>query len=139
MRASRILAYCWACPNTCLGLILLPLTWFGQGNASVVAGVCEIHGPAIAFILARCTLLRGGALALTLGHVVIGRDQNALDLTREHERVHVRQYERWGPFFLPAYLVFSIVARLGGSDAYRDNRFEREAFGRDGTGKGFRV
>ena len=124
----RLLAYCWAFPNTFLGLILLPLSWFGHGNASLVTGVCEIHGPVIAFILERFTLIKGGALALTLGHVVIGRDQNALDLTREHERVHVRQYERWGPFFLPAYLIFSIVARLSGNDAYRDNRFEREAF-----------
>jgi hypothetical protein len=32
---------------------------------------------------------------MTLGHVVIARDQDLLDLTRAHERVHVRQCERW--------------------------------------------
>ena len=40
----------------------------------------------------------------------------------------MRQYERWGPFFLPAYLLSSLVALLLGRDPYLDNRFEREAF-----------
>jgi hypothetical protein len=73
--------------------------------------------------------LRGGALAITLGHIVLGRDAAALDSTRTHERVHVRQVERWGLFFLPAYLLSSLLALLRGHDSYRDNWFEREAFG----------
>ena len=47
-----------------------------------------------------------------------------------HEMVHVRQYERWGPFFIPAYLACSLGLWLAGKDAYRDNPFEREAYGR---------
>ena len=64
---------------------------------------------------------------MTLGHVVIGHDARALDITRAHERVHVRQYELWGPFFLPAYLVAGAVQLLKGRDPYRDNPFEVEA------------
>ena len=61
-------------------------------------------------------------------HVVLGRDETLLDLTREHERVHVRQCERWGPLFLPAYLLASVLVFLRGGRAYLDNPFEREAY-----------
>jgi hypothetical protein len=73
------------------------------------------------------TPLACGADAMTLGHVVIGRDARALELTRDHERVHVRQYESWGPFFVPAYLCAGACAFLQGGHPYFDNRFEREA------------
>jgi hypothetical protein len=67
--------------------------------------------------------------AVTFGHVVIGRDHDCLEQLRGHERVHVAQYERWGVLFFPAYLGSSAVAWIRGRDPYRDNRFEREAFG----------
>ena len=67
---------------------------------------------------------------MTLGHVVIAQDLRSLNFTREHERVHVRQYEHWGPFFIPAYLLASLYARVTGKHPYFDNPFEREAFGR---------
>ena len=63
---------------------------------------------------------------MTLGHVVLGRDAAILDHAREHERVHVRQCERWGLLFIPAYLLASAWQALGGREAYRDNPFERE-------------
>ena len=69
-----------------------------------------------------------GADGDDLGHVVLGSTQAALDISREHERVHVRQYERWGPFFVPAYLLCSLRCYLAGKDYYRDNPFEREAY-----------
>jgi hypothetical protein len=91
--------------------------------------VLEVHGRLTRFFLMHCTLLRGGASAMTLGHVVIGRDRRLLEETRRHERVHVRQCERWGPLFIPAYVVACVVAFLSGRRAYEDNPFEREAFG----------
>jgi len=60
--------------------------------------------------------------------VVIGRSVAALDLTRAHERVHVRQCHRWGPLFIPAYLLASAIACLRKQDPYRANPFEREAY-----------
>jgi hypothetical protein len=65
---------------------------------------------------------------MTLGHVVLGQDLFLLDATRAHERVHVRQAERWGPLFLPAYVIASVAALLRGGNPYRDNAFEREAY-----------
>ena len=69
--------------------------------------------------------------AMTLGHVVLGTDAGTLDRVRVHEQVHVRQYERWGPLFLPAYLLSSLAQLLRGGRPYRDNRFEREAYAKD--------
>jgi hypothetical protein len=43
----------------------------------------------------------------------------------------VRQYERWGGFFPLVYVGASLVVLLSGGDPYRDNPFEREAFGRE--------
>lgn len=127
----RALAYLWAFPTTVVGLILLPLALFGGGRVRIVNGVIEMHGPLIEWVLRRIVPLEGGASAMTLGHVVIGRDQVCLDLSRDHERVHVRQCERWGPLFIPAYLLSSAVLKLRGKDCYRDNPFEREAYGSD--------
>lgn len=94
----------------------------------VVDGVVEAHGPAIAWGLRHLTLIEHGAAALTLGHVVLGLDAASLEWTRSHERVHVRQYEAWGPLFLPAYVAFSMWARVRGRHFYFDNPFEMEAF-----------
>ena len=128
---DRPLAYLWALPTTAVGLLAFALaSMVGRVRYQVVAGVLEVHGGLVTTFLTRGTLLAGGASAMTLGHVVLGRDEELLDLTRDHERVHVRQCERWGPFFLPAYLLASAVIGLRGGRAYRDNPFEREAFGR---------
>ena len=128
MSLKRVLVYLWALPTTLIGVGFLPLAMISGGGYQVVDGVLEIHGGLVEFFLRRCTLLDGGASAMTLGHVVLGRDQTLLDLTRAHERVHVAQAERWGPLFFPAYAVASIIAFLRGKHAYRDNCFEREAF-----------
>ena len=126
-RALRPLVYLWASPTTLAGLLFAPFA----GGVRVVDGVVEIHGGLASLFLRRCTLLPGGACAMTLGHVVIARTAELHDVTRAHERVHVRQCERWGPLFIPAYLLASLVVKLRGGDAYRDNPFEREAYAAD--------
>jgi len=96
------------------------------GRARCVEGVLEVHGGFATFALRKLVLLKNGAAAMTLGHVVIGQDALSLEHTRAHERVHVRQCERWGPLFIPAYVGVSVVLWLRGRDAYLDNPFERE-------------
>ena len=124
----RIARYVWASPTTLLGLVFLPFQRITGGGHQVVDGVLELYGGAGEIFLRRFTLLPGGASAMTLGHVVLGRDQLTLELTRPHERVHVAQCERWGPLFLPAYGVGSILAKLRGGQMYLDNPFERAAY-----------
>lgn len=121
------LRYVWAFPTTAVGLLLATLALAGRGRCRIVSGVLEVHGGLIAPLLRRATLLPGGAASITFGHVVLGRDQNHLDATRCHERVHVGQCERWGPLFLPAYLGASLWALARNRHPYRDNFFEREA------------
>lgn len=121
----------WASPATLLGL--------GAGLCGLASGgrvqrrgrVLEFHGGMVTWLLRRAPLV-GGAAAMTLGHVVLGQNAGDLDYAREHELVHVRQYERWGPFFIPAYLFCSLVLWLRGGNAYLDNPFEREAYGKSG-------
>lgn len=127
MKTRRALPVLWASPATLIGLALACLE-MRAGRVRVVDGVVEAHGARLAWCLRRLIPIPGGAAAITLGHVVLGRDQPALDATRAHERVHVRQYERWGPFFIPAYLAASLVALAAGRDPYLDNPFEVEAF-----------
>jgi hypothetical protein len=64
---------------------------------------------------------------MTLGHTIIGRDTKCLESSRDHEQVHVRQVERWGPFFIPAYLASSAWAFASGRHIYLDNWFEIDA------------
>jgi len=124
----QALIYLWAFPTTFVGLLFLPLALIGGGDVSLARGVLEIHGRWIALFLRRCVPIPGGASAMTLGHVVMGCDQFCLDSTRAHERIHVRQCERWGPLFIPAYLLASVIVRLRGLDGYRDNPFECQAY-----------
>ena len=124
----RAIRYLWALPTTAVGLLIAVLAIAHGGRAQHHSGVLEVYGGFATWFLRHMTLLPDGAAAITFGHVVLGRDRCCLDRTRVHERVHVRQVERWGPFFLPAYLIASLVAKLRGGNAYRDNAFEREAY-----------
>ena len=121
----RWLRYLWALPTTLVGIATAVLTVVSGGRGRVVDGVLEIEGGVATWLLRRL-----GAAAMTLGHVVLATDPAMHERTRRHERVHVRQVERWGPLFLPAYAVASWLAWRRGWDYYYDNRFEREAYGR---------
>jgi hypothetical protein len=125
----RALLYLWALPTTCLGIPFLALAWMTAGGMRWVDGVLEVHGRGVTWLLRKAPI-SGGASAMTLGHIVVGCDIHCLERTRRHERVHVRQVERWGPLFIPAYFTASLIARLRGGDAYLDNCFEREAYDR---------
>ena len=123
-----MLAYLWASPNTLLGILVAGPGWIAGGKARLVSGILEVHGPLPRFLLEWFVPLANGASAITLGHVVIGKSAAALEDCRAHEQVHVRQYERWGPFFIPAYFLASLEAWMRHGDPYRDNRFEKQAF-----------
>lgn len=125
-RTITLARYLWALPNTVIGLTFVPLALRG-GSARIVDGALEVHGPMVAWVLRNITPLAGGAAAVTFGHVIAGQSPDHLEVTRVHEHIHVRQYERWGPLFIPAYLVAGACSWLRGSGGYWGNRFEREA------------
>lgn len=129
---SKIAYFAWALPNTLVGVGLGAIGLLFGGRAQVRRGVLEFYGGGVRWILQRGRP-GGFASAITFGHTILGQDEIALDLCRDHEHVHVRQYERWGPLFLPAYLLCSLVLWLRGRDAYRENPFEREAYRETGV------
>ena len=129
MAILKLLAYFWTLPNTFIGLFIGVGTLLSGGRAQFIRGAVEFHGGLARFLLIHCTMLEHGASAITFGHVICGRDQASLDFARDHEHVHVRQYEKWGPFFIPAYLLASLIIKLRGGNAYLDNPFEKEAYG----------
>lgn len=120
----HLVARLWALPCTMVGLFagLLALP-FGARWAKV-SGVIEIsldgrpgHRPAV-------TWHRMPFAAITLGHVVLGRNAVELARLRRHERAHVAQYETWGLFFFLAYPLSSLLQGLRGRRPYLDNHFE---------------
>lgn len=133
----RAAAYAWAAPYTAIGLALgLVVVLFG-GSGHVRQGALEFGGGGLGQRLSRLPApVRFSAI--TIGHVVMGLDHRTLAAVRAHEQVHVRQYERWGPLFVPAYLLSSLVQLALGRRPYLDNRFEREARAKAPTGESCR-
>ncbi len=118
----------WASPNSLIGLFVGLLGLASGGSGRRIGPTLEFSGGVICWLLQK-TPVR--AVAMTLGHVIIGLDPDSLERVRLHEWVHVRQYERWGPFFIPAYLTCSLWFWLRKKDFYRDNPFEVEAYDAD--------
>jgi hypothetical protein len=125
-----ILAVAWALPWTFFGLIVgVVMVACCGGEIRRVGTVIEFFGRGPAWFL-RFFPFVAGASAITFGHVILARTAADMEACREHELVHVRQYEHWGPLFVPAYLLCWLVLTLRGKSGYWDNPFEREAYGR---------
>jgi hypothetical protein len=120
-------------PWTLLGLAIGLVGVLSGGGMQRVGRVLEFHGGWLAWLLAKVPMT-GGASALTLGHTVLARTAADLVRTREHELIHVAQYERWGPLFVPAYFGSSAWLWLRGRHPYWDNPFEKEAYGLEFVG-----
>jgi hypothetical protein len=119
--------YLWPAPCTAVGLV-------AALAALMVGAQWRVHSGAIEVCLLRRPSRphrpRRDALpfcAITFGHVVIGLDAPTLARWRAHERVHVRQYERWGALFFLAYPLASLWQLLRGRRPYWDNPFEAQA------------
>ncbi len=121
----KLLVVVWTLPNTMLGIGAGMLGMLTGGRCQYRRGCLEFYGGAVKWLLAR-TPIRAGAM--TLGHTIIGQTDASLDRARDHEHVHVRQYERWGPLFIPVYLGWSFYLWLAGRNYYLDNPFEVEAY-----------
>ena len=123
----RALRYAWAGPYTAVGVLLGVFILLFGGTWRPWRGTLEFGGGGFGRLLSHLPPPMRFS-AMTLGHVILGVDNFALAELRPHEHVHVRQYERWGPLFVPAYLLSSLVQLLRGRNPYRENHFERQAF-----------
>jgi hypothetical protein len=113
----------WAAPNTVLGLVVggvaYGVAWAGHGIGLNGAPSISIGNNAIQF-----ENIPFGDGALTLGNTItygggtkptddrndLYGDPRMLNLGL-HEQGHTRQYQEFGPFFLPAYLVGGGITR----------------------------
>lgn len=128
----RWLRYLWPLPVTLSGVLLAWLARRSGGEWRCVDGVLEASGGWPARGLRAGFPFSGPVAAITLGHVVLGARPCDLDATRVHERVHVRQFERWGVLMLVLYPLGGLRAWMRGGNPYRDNPFEREARAAEG-------
>ena len=125
--AVRTFRYLWAMPWSLVGLLAaLVVIPFGA-TARIGEGTLEVSGGRLGEWVT-CLPSSFQICAITFGHIILGIDQASLSACRSHERVHVRQYERWGILFIPLYCGSSILQLLCGRDPYLQNRFEREAY-----------
>lgn len=121
------LRYSWAAPCTALGLSFAALALLVGGGGRWVSGVLEVSWRANEDVAPEWERLLPYR-AITFGHVVIGASPAQVAALREHERVHVRQYERWGVIFFLAYPISSLVQLIRGRRPYWDNCFEVQAY-----------
>lgn len=123
----RLWGYTWAAPITAFGLLFALLALWG-GSVRAVDGIIEMQGGLLDRLFRLRLPLFGSGAALTLGHVILARNQACLERSRAHERTHVKQFEQWGVFLLPAYMLAGQWARLRGLDPYLHNPFEQQAY-----------
>lgn len=130
-----MLRWIWGLPGLALGLLVAALV-----GADLVSG----PEPARLYTAPVKALWSAGWAATTIGPCIFlwapSRRFDAVLL--EHELVHVEQWARWGPLFLPLYLLAFARALLGelvrlrirGAwlRAYRAIPFEAEARARAG-------
>ena len=122
----RMLRYLWASPYSLVGLLLSLVAILFGATIRIHDGTVEVAGGRMHSWVSRLPrFLRFSVI--TIGHIILGSSHNLLGFHRAHERVHVRQYERWGILFIPLYFASSLVQLLRGHDPYLANRFEREA------------
>ena len=130
-RIIKLILILWTSPNSLIGLLCGTVGLLTGGKVQVRRGCIEFYGG----IVEKC-LERLNVVGMTLGHTILGQTKNGLRIVRNHEHVHVRQYEKWGPLFLPAYLGASGWLWCQGKDHYRLNPFEIEAYAIDDPANG---
>ena len=124
----QLLYWLWASPASVLGLLIGLVGLCSGGTVRRIGPTLEFWGGAVTGLMnSRLVHARG----MTLGHVILGVAGPTLEQIRSHEWVHVRQYERWGPVFIPAYLIASGWLWIAGRDPYWENPFEVEAYDAD--------
>lgn len=131
-RFARLAMIAWAFPCTVLalfpGLIIIAL----GGNVRRIDHTLEVgirNGQAqVPRWVHKCPFG-----AITLGHVIIGQSYEMLATLRSHEQVHVKQYERFGLFFLLAYPLAGFWALVRGRSFYAGNAFELQAVRESGN------
>lgn len=126
MQWRKLAKLLWASPCSAIGLTLALLPLLAGGKARWSLGALEVtyrENLADCSVRMRALPFRG----IVFGHVILAVTKEELRTIGPHERVHVEQYELWGPFFFLAYGASSLWQLLHGRSAYWSNHFEIQA------------
>lgn len=126
MHWLKVAKLLWAAPCSAIGLVLAAIPLALGGKAAWRSGALEVtyrQSPAGCGKLAQALPFRG----IVFGHVILAVTNEELCRIGPHERVHVEQYERWGPIFFLAYGLSSLWQLLRGRNPYWQNHFEVQA------------
>lgn len=108
------MGFIWTLPNTVIGLVLGLLTFQAP----------RLHAGALVFDRGPRGLTRAmramNRSAMTVGFVIVSGVPVEGQLLL-HERHHIRQSMRWGPLFIPVYLLLAVPY------GYRRHPMERAA------------
>lgn len=121
-----VLLKLWTLPNTLLGLAVGAVAVILGARAQAGRNAIEFLDQPFVALLGKSAITLGNTIHYAPGRepgqVVRRYDGRGLVRLGEHERAHTRQYERWGPLFLVAYMVswLPFVPPAG-------NRFEHAA------------
>jgi hypothetical protein len=110
--AMRTAQRLWAAPCSAIGLALGAWPLVLSGKAAWSDGALEVT-----YRIGRSGHVRASS--------PVTREE--LQQIGAHERVHVAQYERWGPLFFLAYGASGLWQLLNGRRPYWDNAFEVQA------------
>jgi hypothetical protein len=116
----------WALPCTVVGLAFAACVLAAGGTAGWFEGALEVtyrRSNAHCGRRARALPIRG----IVFGHVILAVTGEELVAIGPHERAHVRQYERWGPFFFFAYGASGLWQIIRRRSPYWHNHFEVQA------------
>lgn len=113
MKAIYVIGFIWALPATIIGFFLQFLYGIQGRRTFNDQGVLEVRVKRI---------IPKFAAAQTWGIIVFSRIP--FKYVRTHEYAHVRQWMVWGPFFLIAYPLASVWARIKHGEWYEHNYFE---------------
>jgi len=116
----------WALPCSAVGIAFSAVPLLAGGRATWSSGALEVtyrERQASCGRIARWLPFRG----IVFGHVILAVTAEELAAIGDHERIHVQQYERWGPLFFVAYGLSSVWQLIRGRGMYWDNHFEVQA------------
>ena len=122
----KVVKLLWAAPCSAVGLLFAAVPLLLGGKGAWRHGALEVtyrRNQASCGKLAHALPFRG----IVFGHVILAVTDEELFRIGPHERVHVEQYERWGPLFFLAYPLSSLWQILHGRSPYWDNHFEIQA------------
>lgn len=101
-RFARLTGKLWAAPTTAVGLLLGGAGWALGGQPPTLGNnAVEFRGNKL---IGRFTP------AITIGHAICYASHAPDQRTQDHERQHTLQAELLGPVYLPAHVVFQLVA-----------------------------